>query len=300
MAHAPLDRQVIAITGASSGIGLCTALLAAERGATVVLLARSSETLGTIVREITADGGRAQAIALDVADREDVERAVLEIVSTHGRIDTWVNNAGVSAYGPLDVAAGADMRRLFDVNFWGVVHGSLAALPALRERGGALVNVGSEVSEAVLPLQGMYAASKHAVKGFTDALRVEQVHVGGAPVSIVLVQPAAVNTPFPQHARNYMEAEPKLPTPLIDPTRVAEAILQAAVDGGRDIRVGAMSVLDTSLSRLLPRIADRLAALQADRQQHDLPPRHPEGTLYRPGYSGRIHGVDGHGALPDD
>src|SRR4029079_11582679 len=104
-----------------------------------------------------------------------------------------------------------DNRRLFDTNFWGVVYGSLAALPHLKTNGGALLNVGSEVSEAVVPLQGMYSASKHAVKGFTDALRVEIEEIDGAPVSITLIQPTAVDTPFPQHARNYMANEPKLP-----------------------------------------------------------------------------------------
>src|SRR6188472_3902570 len=121
------------------------------------------------------------------------------------RIDTWVNNAGVSIYGRLHEVSEADNRRLFDTNFWGVVNGSLVALPLLRREGGALINVGSEVSDAVVPLQGMYSASKHAVKGFTDALRVEVEGIDKAPVSITLIQPTAVDTPFPQRARNYTD-----------------------------------------------------------------------------------------------
>src|SRR5690606_35985707 len=105
-------------------------------------------------------------------------------------------------------------------NFWGVVNGSLVALPYLKQQGGALINVGSEVSEAAIPLQGMYSASKHAVKGFTDALRIEIEEVDKAPGSITLIQPTAVDTPYPQRARNYMEQEPKLPSPQIDPDRV--------------------------------------------------------------------------------
>ena len=295
MQHKPLDQQVIVITGASSGIGLCTALLAAERGATVVLLARSAQTLHTIVQAVTEDGGKAQAIVCDVADREQLFLAADEVRLTYGRIDTWVNNAGVAIYGRLEEVPDADSRRLFDVNFWGTVNGSLAALPALRESGGVLVNVGSEVSDAVLPLQGMYAASKHAVKGFTDALRVEEVRVDKAPISIVLVQPTATNTPYPQHARNYMAHEPKLPEPLIDPHRVAEAILEAAANGGRDYKVGAMAHLNTMTSKLLPALADRFAARQANRQERAAPPRDPEGTLVRPGESGRVYGVDDDG-----
>lgn len=290
MKHKPLNEQVIVITGASSGIGLCTALLAAERGAQVVLLARSAQTLEEIVQAITASGGSAHAVTADVSDRDAVNGALSDILTVHGRIDTWVNNAGVAIYARLDEASDKDNRRLFDINFWGVVNGSLAALPALKASEGVLVNVGSEVSEAVVPLQGMYSASKHAVKGFTDALRVEQERVDEAPLSIVLIQPTAVNTPYPQHARNYLRNEPKLPSPLIDPSQVAEAILEAAEKGGRDIKVGAMAHLDTAMSKLLPALADRLAALQAQRQQRDEAPRHPEGTLYAPGESGQVYG----------
>src|SRR4029078_6221271 len=117
-------------------------------------------------------------------------------------------------YGRLDVVEDQDSRRLFEINFWGVVNGSLVALPYLKRHGGALINVGSEVSEAAIPLQGMYAASKHAVKGFTDALRVEIEEVDKAPVSITLIQPTAVETAFPRHARNYLDKEPKLPDPM--------------------------------------------------------------------------------------
>jgi short-subunit dehydrogenase len=291
MKHRPLDQQVIVITGASSGIGLCTALLAAERGAQVVLLARSSQALDEIVKAINAGGGKAQAMVCDVSDREAVTRAASQVVASYGRIDTWVNNAGVAIYGRLDEVSDEDHRRLFDINFWGVVNGSLAALPALREARGVLVNVGSEVSDAVIPLQGMYAASKHAVKGFTDALRVEQVRVEEEDISIVLVQPTATNTPYPQHARNYMDREPKLPSPLIDPHRVAEAILDAAQKGGRDIKVGAMSHINTATSKLLPALGERMAAKQAGRQQHEQGPRDPGGTLFRPGETGQVYGV---------
>jgi short-subunit dehydrogenase len=171
-----------------------------------------------------------------------------------------------------------------------VVNGSLTAIPYLRQSGGALINVGSEASDAVMPLQGMYSASKHAVKGFTDALRVEVELVDRQPVSITLIQPTAVNTPFPEHARNYMPLEAKLPTPQIDPTKVALAILRAATDGGRDVTVGAMSKMNTFVSKVWPSLADRLSAKQADRQQRQMPPQDADGNLYRPGEGGRIHG----------
>ena len=289
----PIDKQVIVITGASSGIGLATAELAAQRGARLVLVARSERTLQEIATRLEAQGAQAIAVPADVASREALELAAEAAILRFGRIDTWVNDAGVVIYGRLEEVSDADSRRLFETNFWGTVYGSLVALRHLRPNGGALINVGSEVSEAVIPLQGMYTASKHAVKGFTDALRVEVEELDEAPVSITLIQPTAVDTPYPEHARNYMSSEPRLPTPQIDPQDVAEAILKAATEGGRDVKVGAMATLNTAMAKVAPSLGDKMAARQAGRQQRDEPPRHPEGTLYRPGESGRTHGSSG-------
>src|ERR1700710_876348 len=129
----PLDQQVMVITGASSGIGLATALMALDRGARVVLAARSEETGSQIVEEINAAGREALFFPCDVTDREQVEELVAAAIDTFGQINTWVNNAGVSIYGRLDEVSEEDSRRLFDVNFWGVVNGSLTALPLLKK-----------------------------------------------------------------------------------------------------------------------------------------------------------------------
>jgi short-subunit dehydrogenase len=285
----PLDQQVIVITGASSGIGLATALAAAAAGASVVLAARSRNTLDAIVEEIQAHGGKAIAVAVDVGDRAQVEGLAQAAVSAFGRIDTWINDAAISIYGRLDEVSEPDSRRLFDTNFWGVVSGSLVALPYLRAQGGALINVGSEVSEAALPLQGMYAASKHAVKGFTDSLRIE-LEADEAPVSVTLIQPTAVDTPYPEHAGNYLSQEPKLPTPMLEPEKVASAILDAAVDPVRDVRVGAMSKLNTTMAKIAPRLADRMAKSYMGRQQRAEAPHGLQGSLYTPSEDGRTHG----------
>lgn len=288
----PLNQQVMVITGASSGIGLATALAAAQAGASVVLAARSENVLTQLAAQINAAGGRAVAVVADVADPVDVERIANVALAEFGRIDTWVNNAGISIYGRLDEVNLDDQRRLFDVNFWGVVHGSLTALRYLSRGGGALINVGSEVSEAVAPLQGTYAASKHAVKGFTDALRVEIEDVDKAPISIALIQPTAVDTPYPEHAKNYLDREPKLPNPQIDPERVANAILDAATHHTRDKKVGFMATMNTLAANLMPGIADKLSARKVDQQQQHSPPmRDPNGALYQPSEDGRIHGA---------
>jgi NAD(P)-dependent dehydrogenase (short-subunit alcohol dehydrogenase family) len=261
-------------------------------------------TLEDVVEAIGERGGRAHAIALDVADRERVEAAALEVVERFGGLDTWINAAGVTVTGRLREVDPGDHRRLFETNFWGAVHGSLAAVRHLAARGGALINVGSELSTHVVPLQGMYAASKHALKGFTDALRVE-LEDEGAPVSVTLVQPTAVDTPYPEHARNRLAAEPKLPSPMIPAERVADAILGAATEPARDVRVGAMAIANSFLSRVAPRIADLMSSMQVGTQVRDEPPRDPLGALERPSEdtaagAGRIRGRGAEAAAPGD
>jgi short-subunit dehydrogenase len=226
----------------------------------------------------------------DVAERAQVERIAQVAIERYGRIDTWINNAGGTIYGRLDQVSEEDSRRLFDINFWGMVNGSLVALPHLKRQGGALINLGSEASEVAIPMQGMYSASKHAVKGFTDALRIEVEQVEGAPVSITLIEPTAVDTPLPQHARNYMDREPKLPSPQVDPHEVAAAILHAAVVPMRTVRVGIIAELDVMLEKFVPGLADRLSVFQVPRQQQDIPPRNPDGALYSSRANGRIYG----------
>src|SRR3954468_21110625 len=286
----PLNEQVMVITGASSGIGLATAEAAAEAGAKLVLAARSGETLGDIVTRLGAAGAEVVHVTADVADVDAVQQIAQAAIARFGSIDTWVNNAGVSIYGRLDEVSEEDARRLFDVDFWGVVHGSLAALPYLRERGGAIINLGSEVSDAVVPLQGYYSAAKHAVKGFTDALRVEVQEVDKRPVAITLIQPTAVDTPFPQHGKNYMDKEPKLPTPMIEPEKVAAAILEAAIDPTKERKVGAMAKLNAMVAKLSPTLAKKMEALRGGGQQYDEPPRDAEGTLDKPGEAGQVSG----------
>jgi short-subunit dehydrogenase len=289
----PLHQQVIVITGASSGIGLATAQDAARAGAKLVLAARSGDVLEAVVATLVKHGADAIAVEADVAERAQVQRIAEAAIGRFGRIDTWVNNAGATIYGKLEEVSEADSRRLFDVNFWGMVHGALAALPHLRRHGGALINVGSEASEVAIPLQGMYSASKHAVKGFTDALRIEVEQVDGAPVSITLIEPTAVNTPLPDHARNYLERQPKLPSPQLDPHRVADAILQAATTPTRDTRVGVIASLDTAVGKMAPALSDRLSVLQVPRQQRDEAPRDPQGNLFRACGHGIVYGRGG-------
>jgi len=288
----PLSDQVVVITGASSGIGLTTARMAARAGAKVVMTARDEETLREEAQRIRDEGGEATFLAGDVADPETLSRVARHAVLTYGRIDTWVNNAGIGVYGLAEEVSLADMRRLFDVTFWGTVHGCLAALPRLKENGGVLINVGSVDSEISVPYHSAYAAAKHAVKGFTNALRME-VEKEGAPVAITLVKPAGIDTPFFEHAKNYMEGNPKPPPPAYAPDVVARTILRCAERPVRDIIVGGSGRVMVGLQKAFRRGTDRLfEATMFSGQQTDRPTRHDRaGALYSTGpFNGRERG----------
>lgn len=288
----PLKDQVIVITGGSSGIGLATARMAARRGASVVLAARNHDDLRDVTNEIIDNGGKALAVVADVADPNAVDRIGEAALLEFGRIDTWVNNAGLSIYGKLEDVPLADKRRLFDINFWGVVHGCRTAVRLMKDRGGVLINIGSEVSDVAIPLQGIYSASKHAVKGYTDALRMELEH-DRIPIAVTLVKPSAINTPYPEHARSYLkDGVPALPPPLYAPEVVADAILRCAERPVRDIIVGGAGRLQVAMGHMAPRLTDRFMerAMFAPQKTRDREqPR--EGNLDRPQRDGRTRGV---------
>ena len=276
----PLSEQVIVITGASSGIGLATAKEAVRRGARVVLNSRDEQDIATAAGQLRADGGQVAVSVGDVGDFDTMRRLAETAVREFGGIDTWINNAGVSIYGFIRDVTLEDAHRLFRTNYWGVVNGSLAALAHLEQTGGVLINVGSVLSETGYPLQGHYAASKHAVKGFTDSLRLE-VEKEAKPVVVTLIQPAAIDTPYPEHAKNYLAAEPQHVPPVYAPEVVADAILACAERPHRNVRVGGSAKLFTALEKTAPGLADRMKMSHFEGQHADSPPL-DEDTLFAP------------------
>lgn len=251
----PIDEQVVVITGASSGIGLVTAKDAARRGASVVLAARNEQDLRRTVDEIRRRGGRAIYVVADVSDPRQVEEIAEAAVREFGRIDTWVNNAAVSIYGRLTEVPIEDLRRQMDVNYWGQVYGSLTAVRHLRRRGGAIVNVGSALSDRAIPLQGNYCAAKHALKAFTDTLRME-IEDEGLPISVTLVKPASIDTPFFDKAKTFLGVEPQPIPPVYAPEVVSDVVIQAAQRPIREIGAGGAAA-KLSAARFAPRLADR-------------------------------------------
>lgn len=284
-----LKDQVVVITGASSGIGLTTAEMAAERGARVMLCARNEGELRTIVERIRTKGGTASFFAADVADERAMKDLSERAIAEFGGFDTWINDAGVSIYGRLEDTPVADKKRLFDVNFWGVVNGCAAAVPQLKRRGGTIINIGSIVSDMAIPIQGIYSASKHAVKGYTDALRME-LEAEKAPISVTLVKPAAINTMYTEHARAHMEAEPALPPPIYAPEVVAEAILQCAEKRVREITVGGAGRMQTVLHTIAPRMSELVMERMMIAQQKKDQPSDGVDSLYAPSTDGSRSG----------
>lgn len=287
----PLHDQVMVITGASSGIGLTTARMAAKRGAQLVLVSRNQEALNELAKEINNQGGHALAVSADIGVPEAAPQVVRAALEHFGGFDTWINNAGVSIFGKLEQVRQDDMHRLFQTNFWGVVYGSLAASKHLKQRGGAIINIGSVFSDRSTPVQSIYAASKHAVKGFTDALRME-LEAEGAPISVTLIKPGRIDTPYAEHARSYQEKQPSHHGMIYPPEAVAEAILHCAEHPRRDVYVGSQAKIVTLVGALAPRLMDKLMEkTQFKTHQSDRPSRGPDdNALHHAGYGMQEHG----------
>lgn len=282
----PLADQVVVVTGASSGIGRVTARMAAARGAAVVLAARDGATLDAVVADIVADGGRATAVVADVGDPADVERIAATALAEHQRFDTWINDAGVSVLGLAERVPLEDMHRMMDTDYWGVVHGSLAAVAHLRSRkgyGGAIVNVGSVFGDRATPLQSTYSSVKHAVHGWTDGLRMD-LEAQGLPISVTLLHPGRIDTPYNENAESHAERRPAHRGMIYPPEAVAQAALRAAEHPTRDLYIGAQARLGAAAGALAPRLTDLVMERYMLWSQRSSRPSRPPGDsgLHQP------------------
>lgn len=286
----PLADQIMVVTGASSGIGLATARRAAEAGARVVMVARNRQALEEAAEQIKLRGGRAAAFAVDIAGEEAAERIGGFCAERFGPFDTWVNDAAVAMYGKVEDTTMEEHRRIFDVGYFGLVAASLYAAKELKQRGGALINLGSVLSERTMIYQGVYSAMKHAVRGFTDALRME-LEEEGAPVSVTLIKPTGMDTPYPEHARNKLGEPARIPPIVYDPELVARAILFAAENRKRELTVGGAGLMISKAGNLAPGLTDRVMELIGlSSQTTDKPPRQgASDNLFRARRDGDVH-----------
>ncbi|MGH9321416.1 MAG: SDR family oxidoreductase [Vicinamibacteria bacterium] len=265
--------EVVVITGASAGVGRSTACEFARRGARVALFARGREGLEGARRDVERLGGEGLVLVGDVADAARVEEAAGEVEDRFGPIDVWVNNSMASVFSPVSQMTPEEYRRVTDVTYLGVVHGTLAALSRMRERDrGTIVQVGSALAYRAIPLQSAYCAAKHAVQGFTESLRTELIHEGSR-VHLTMVQLPALNTPQFDWVKSRLPHRAQPVPPIFQPEVAARAIYWASHQRRREVFVGWPTVKAiVGGARLAPGYADRLLAeMGYDSQQTDEP-----------------------------
>ena len=258
----PIQAQTVVIFGASSGIGRITALDFAKRGAKVAVASRNEAGLASLVVEIKAFGGEAFYMTADAADFNAVKAVADQAFERYGSLDTWVHCAGTMIFASFEKTAPEEFKRLIEVNLLGQVYGAMAALPLLRKTGGgALIHVTSVEAYRTVPFQSAYGSSKHGVKGFLQALRVE-LQAEGVPIAVSEIMPGAINTPIWDNGRNKFgfRARPPVP-PIYHPQIVSDAILYAAANEVREMVAGGGAVGVPLAERFSPRLTDKITLL---------------------------------------
>jgi short-subunit dehydrogenase len=264
--------DVVVITGASAGVGRATVREFARHGAYIGLIARGRDGLEQARREVEAAGGRALVLPVDVSHPDEVESAASMVEEKLGPINIWVNNAMVSVFSPVKCMTAEEFRRVTEVTYLGVVHGTMAALKRMLPRdAGNIVQVGSALAYRGIPLQAAYCASKHAIQGFCDSLRTELLH-DGSKVNLTMVQMPALNTPQFTWTKNHMPREPQPVPPIYEPEIAARAIYWAAHSRKREIYVAPSTIMAIVGDKIAPGLLDHyLARWGYESQQTDKP-----------------------------
>jgi NAD(P)-dependent dehydrogenase (short-subunit alcohol dehydrogenase family) len=266
-----LARRTVVVTGASAGVGRAAALRFAGAGAHLALIARDAKALETVKQEVERRGGTAMVVSADVADAEAIFDAADSIVARTGSIDVWINDAMVTVFSPVWKITPAEFRRVTEVTYLGVVHGTMAALRHMRPRGrGTIIQVGSALAYRGIPLQAAYCGAKYAIRGFTDSLRCELIHAKSA-IALTMIELPAVNTPQFDWARTHMPTRPRPVPPVVQPEVIADVILRAALKPRREYWVGFSTLKAILANMVMPEFLDRyLASHTYDQQATDV------------------------------
>lgn len=255
--------RVVVVTGGSAGVGRAVALAFARGGAHLALLARNGDRLREAQAEIEKLGVRALAIATDVASAAQVEAAADVVEQELGPIDVWVNNAMATVLSPAADITPEEYERVTQVTYLGTVYGTLAALRRMRTRNrGVIVQVGSVLAYRAVPLQSAYSAAKHAVRGFTDALRTELLH-DGSKIHLTMVHLPGINTPQFSWCRTRLPRQPRPMGRIFQPEVAAEAVLWAADHRRREVFAAWPTVLAIQAQKFIGTLLDRYLAKRA-------------------------------------
>ncbi len=289
------DRPVAVITGASAGVGRATARAFARHGFEVALLARGDAGLEAAAKEVEQAGGRALALATDVADWEQVDDAASRAEEELGPIAVWVNDAMTTAFAWAHDVRPEEFKRATEVTYLGQVHGTLAALNRMRPRDrGRVVNVGSALSFVGIPLQAAYCGAKFACRGFFESVRAELI-AQGSDVTISMVHLPAVDTPQFEWCLSRLPEHPQPVPPVYQPEVCAEFILRAALDGRRAKVLGSWNKLIVAGAKVAPAVLAHYAARTGVSSQQTGEPARPDrpSNLFQPVDADEDHGAHG-------
>jgi NAD(P)-dependent dehydrogenase (short-subunit alcohol dehydrogenase family) len=287
---------VVAVTGASAGLGRAIARGYAKRGASIGLLARNPEALAACKKECEDLGGRAIFIPTDVSDANAVDAAASQIEEQLGPIDVWVNDAMVSVFSPVKEMTAEDYKRVTDVLYLGFVHGTLSALKRMLPRDkGTIIQIGSALAYRSIPLQSAYCACKHAINGFTDSLRCELYH-DKSNVHVTAIHMPAMNTTQFNWVKNRMPHNTQPVPPIFEPEVAAQVVVAAgyAKKPRREYWVGAPTVEAIIGQKFIPGLLDKyLGKTGYKSQQIQDEPRDPNApnNLYE--YVPGVHSARG-------
>lgn len=277
MAKHDLKGKVVVITGASSGFGKGTALELARAQAHLVLAARRSELLTELARQCEEFGVQTLAVPTDVGERKQVEDLCQGAVGRFGRIDVWINNAGVGALGRFEMVPLEDHVKVIETDLFGTLYGSYFAYRQFLKQGeGVLINMASELGRHTAPYYASYTAAKHGVVGLCESLRQELNQGGIENVHVCLIMPTAHDTPFFDHVANYTGRQVQAPTPLHDPQNVIDALVGLARNPKDQKIVGADGIAKIFLKNVAPRTEEKLGAKQIHKAQMEDAPVAPE------------------------
>jgi NAD(P)-dependent dehydrogenase (short-subunit alcohol dehydrogenase family) len=280
-----LKGKVVAVTGATAGVGRATVRELADRGALIGLIARDPDRLAATAAEVRERGGRACIAEADVSDADAVERAAERIESELGPIDVWINSAMTAVLAEVIDTSPDEFKRVTEVTYLGSVHGAQAALRRMLPRDrGVIVQVGSALSRRGIPLQATYCAAKHAIKGFVDSLRAELIH-HDSNVRVALVQLPGLNTPQFGWVRTRLRRHPQPVAPVYQPEVAARAIVHAAEHPRRELWVGGSTVYTILGEKFASGFMDRyLGRTNEQAQEADIPidPAQRDDNLFAP------------------